>query len=149
MSVGKLCNHNVATIDRDASLTEAAVRMREAHVGDLIVVEHQGEVTVPTGVLTDRDLVIEVLAEKVDPEGLVVADIMSRSLVTVREDNGIEFALKEMHQNGLRRLPVVDTRGSLVGVFTVDDVIGHVARLMADIAETFRIQQYKEEKTRP
>ena len=149
MSVGKLCEHNVATIEPDASITQAAVRMREAHVGDLVVVEQRDGVTVPVGILTDRDLVIEVLAEGVDPRELKVADIMSSHVVTVREDNGLEFALREMHRSGSRRLPVIDGNDALVGILSVDAVIQHIASLTGDIADAFRLEQYKEAKTRP
>lgn len=149
MSVGSLSNPNVATIEPGAGIPEAAIAMREAHVGDLVVVERRGGRPVPVGVLTDRDLVIEVLAEKVDPKSVRVADIMSADVVTVRESNGLEFALREMEQRGLRRLPVVDGDGALVGIVSADDVVDHIARLAAHVAGAIRLEQYNEAKRRP
>jgi predicted transcriptional regulator len=149
MTVGSLCNRNVATINANVGVVDAAVRMRESHVGDLIVTETRGGREFPIGVVTDRDIVIEVIAEKVDPESLTVADIMSTDLVTVQEDNGLEFALREMRRKGLRRLPVIDTKRALVGILTVDDVIEHVSRLTGHIADAIRIEEYTEAKTRP
>lgn len=149
MSVGKLCEHNVATVEADASIAEAATLMREAHVGALVVVEHSGSAITPVGMVTDRDLVIEVLAEGVDPRSINVGDIMTSNVVTVREDNGLEFALKEMHRTGARRLPVVDENDALIGILSVDAVIQHIAHLTRDIAEAFRLEQYRETSTRP
>lgn len=149
MSVEALCNYNVASIDPGASLTDAAVRMREAHVGDLVVTEHREGSDVPVGIVTDRDLVIEVLAAGVDPNELRVADIMSSGVVTVRRDNGLELALRIMHRHGLRRLPVVDSHGGLIGIFSVDDVVAYLAGLAAHVAETLRVEQQTEARRRP
>lgn len=149
MSVRNLCSHNVATIEPEASIAKAAVRMREAHVGDLVVTEQRNGVTVPIGMVTDRDLVVEVLAESVDPATVTIKDVMSRDVVTVHEDNGLEFALSEMRRKGLRRLPIVGQNQELVGIISVDDVIDHLARLTGYVADAFRIERHTEEKTRP
>lgn len=149
MSVENLFNPNVATINPRASLSEAAVRMREAHVGDLVVTEQRDGRIVPVGVLTDRDLVIEVLAEGVDPSDLRVADVMSGELVTIRRDNGLELALRTMHRHGFRRLPVVDAEGALAGILSVDDVIGYVAGLASHIAQALKVEQHVEMTRRP
>jgi CBS domain-containing protein len=149
MSVGNLCNHNVATIEPDATVAEAALRMREAHVGDLVVTEQRNGLTIPIGIITDRDLVIEVLAEGIDPATVAIKDIMSRDLVSVHEDNGLEFALSEMRRKGLRRLPVVDQKKALIGILSADDVIDHLARLTGYVADAIRIERHTEERTRP
>lgn len=149
MSVESLCNFNVATIDPGASLADAAARMRDAHVGDLVVTEQRDGATVPVGVVTDRDLVVEVLAAGVDPTELRVGDVMSTEVITVRKDNGLELALRTMHRHGLRRLPVIDAQGALVGIFTLDDVIGYLAGLASHVAETLRVEQSLESKHRP
>lgn len=149
MTIGKLCNPNVATIHADASLEAAAKLMREAHVGDLVVVEQRGSNTVPIGILTDRDIVIEVLAEAVDPKSLRVGDIMSADVTTVREDNGLEFTLRTMREFGVRRLPVIDHVGALTGVVSMDDIVRFLARLAADIGDALEVEQYRESKRRP
>jgi len=149
MSVGSLCNPNVATIEAGAGIAEAAIAMREAHVGDLVVVERQGGRQIPVGMLTDRDLVIEILAENVDPKSVRVGDVMTADVVTVRESNGLDFALREMEERGLRRLPVVDGEGALIGIVSVDDVVDHIARLAGHIAGAVRLGQYNEARRRP
>jgi predicted transcriptional regulator len=123
--------------------------MREAHVGDLVVTETRHGTAVPIGMITDRDLVIEILAEGVDPKDLRIADVMSGDLVTVEEDNGLEFALREMGRKGLRRLPVVDCNKGLVGILSIDDVVDHVARLAGYAADAVRTEQQIEAKARP
>lgn len=62
MSVGEICNREVVVADKEEDAREAARLMRQYHVGDLVVVERRGEESIPLGVVTDRDLVIEVLA---------------------------------------------------------------------------------------
>jgi CBS domain-containing protein len=149
MTVGLICNHNVATIDPSDGVTDAAVRMREEHVGDLIVVERRGNVHAPVGILTDRDIVVGVVAKRVPADSLTVGDVMTRDLLTVREDNGVEFALKEMRRCGVRRAPVVGQRGELVGVVSVDDVMQHLAAQLDRLADVIRVEQRIEASARP
>ena len=144
MTVRALCNHNVATIDRNTGVVDAAVRMREEHVGDLIVVEERAGRRVPIGILTDRDIVIAVVAKRVAANAVTVGDAMSAELLTVHQDNGVEHALREMRRCGVRRAPVVDGSGSLVGVLSIDDVIDHLAVQLGHIAEIIRVGQRTE-----
>jgi predicted transcriptional regulator len=149
MTVGSISNHNVATIDSSEGIVDAAVRMREEHVGDLIVVERRGDVHSPVGILTDRDIVVGVIAKRVPADSVTVGDVMTRDLLTVREDNGVEFALKEMRRCGVRRVPVVGQRGELVGVVSVDDVMQHLAKQLDRLADAIRVEQRTETRTRP
>ncbi len=148
MSVSALCNHNVATIERNAGVTDAATRMRAEHVGDLIVVEVRGGQRVPIGILTDRDIVIAVVAKRVDASAVTVGDAMSAELLTVNEDNGVEHALREMRRAGVRRAPVVDVTGALMGVLSIDDVIDHLAVQLGHIADIIRLGQQTETDNR-
>jgi CBS domain-containing protein len=149
VAIKTLCNYNVATVLPSASISEVAGVMRESHVGDVVVVEHKSGKNVPVGIVTDRDLVIEVLAEGVDPSQLKVADIMSTNLVTLHEDSGIEFAVHEMGRAGVRRLPVLDSAGEVVGVLSGDDVVAYVAELAKDFAEALDTGQFQERRRRP
>jgi CBS domain-containing protein len=144
MTVSALCNHNVATIDRNAGVTDAAARMRGEHVGDLIVVDERGGRRIPVGILTDRDIVIAVVAKGVAASAITVGDAMSPELLTVHQDNGIEHALREMRRVGVRRAPVVDGAGSLIGVLSIDDVIDHLAVQLGHIADIVRMGQETE-----
>ena len=144
MSVSALCNHNVATIGRNDGVVEAAARMRGEHVGDLIVVEERGGRRVPVGILTDRDIVVAVVAKRVAANSVTVGDAMSPDVLTVNEDSGVEHALREMRRAGVRRAPVVDSAGALIGVLSIDDVIDHLAVQLGHIADIIRLGQQTE-----
>lgn len=149
MGINLICNHNVATAAASDGIVDAAVRMREEHVGNLIVVERRGSAVVPIGILTDRDIVVGVVAKRVAPDTLTVGDTMTRELLTVREDDGVEFVLREMRRCGVRRAPVIGDRGELVGVVSLDDVIQHLATQLGRLADTIRLEQDAEVKVRP
>jgi CBS domain-containing protein len=149
MDVNLICNHNVATIGQSQGVLDAAALMREEHVGDLIVVETRANAQVPVGILTDRDIVVGVIAKRVAPDEVTVGDAMTRNLLTVREDASIEFALREMRRHGVRRAPVVRANGDLVGVIAVDDIIEHIAKQLSSLVELIRLEQVAEQRTRP
>jgi CBS domain-containing protein len=149
MSVSEIFNPNVATIGAQEDIAEAAVLMRQEHVGDLIVVERRGNANVPVGILTDRDIVVGVVAKRVAPDAVTVGDTMTRELLTVREDASLEFALRQMRLHGVRRAPVVRANGDLVGVVAVDDLIQHLAVQLGRLADLIRLEQDAELRTRP
>ena len=148
MPISAVCNYNVATIDRNAGVVDAAARMREEHVGDLIVVEERAGRRVPVGILTDRDIVVAVVAKRVAASSVTVGDAMTSDVLTVNEDNGVEHALREMRRAGVRRAPVVDATGALIAVLSIDDVIDHLAVQLGHIADIIRLGQQTETDTR-
>lgn len=113
MNVGDICAHNVVTVLEHDELTTAARMMREQHVGYLVVVMQKvGETgLLPIGVLTDRDIVVGVVAQATDPASLHVGDLMTRHPVVVEESAPLSKALQEMRRTGVRRLPVVGRAG--------------------------------------
>ena len=141
MTVQSLQNPNVATIDGGSDVRQAAILMREEHVGDLVITEMRDGHIEPIGVITDRDIVIEVVAKGIDPAEVTVGDTIRRELLSLREDSGVAFALQEMRRAGVRRAPVVNSRGELTGVLTLDDIIEHIAGQLGDVAGTIRHQQ--------
>jgi CBS domain-containing protein len=149
MDVNLICNPNVATVAATTGIGDAAALMRDQHVGDLIVTERRGGATVPVGILTDRDIVVGVIAKRVSPDAVTVGDAMTRKLLTVREDASLEFALREMRRYGVRRAPVVRANGDLVGVIAVDDVIQHLAVQLGRLADLIRFEQDAELRARP
>jgi CBS domain-containing protein len=149
MSVSLISNPNVATIAASEGIAEAAVLMRQEHVGDLVVVERRGNTQVPIGILTDRDIVVSVVAKRVPAESVTVGDAMTRNLLTVREDSSLEYALREMRRYGVRRAPVVRANGDLVGVIAVDDLVQHLAVQLSRLADLIRVEQDAELATRP
>jgi CBS domain-containing protein len=151
MNVGSICRRNVVTIRPFDELTSAARLMRENHIGYLIVVEPAvGEAFFrPVGVLTDRDIVVAVVARETDPRTLTVGDVMTRQPVVVKEEDSSATALKEMRRIGVRRLPVVGERGRLVGVLSLDDVIDELAAELQHVAGSIRNEQRIESALRP
>ncbi len=148
MLVGKHCRRDVVTIRKSQSVVEAARRMREFHVGDLVVVE--GERDIPVGVLTDRDLVVGVLAGEADRIAkLEVGDVLTEEAVVARHDEEISDVLRRMQRKSVRRVPVVDGAGSLIGIFTLDDGLALVAGDLATSAGLVKHQREHERERRP
>jgi len=149
MTLSAVCNPNVATIGADDGVVDAAVLMREEHVGDLVVVERRGGAAVPVGILTDRDIVVGVVAKRIAADSVTVGDAMTRDLLTIREDANLEFALRQMRLHGVRRAPVVRANGDLVGIIAVDDLIQHLAVQLGRLADLIRLEQDAELRARP
>lgn len=135
MPVGELCNREVVITEKSTVVTEAARLMRTHHVGDLVVVEEREGRRIPVGIVTDRDIVVEVVAAGVNPEALKVGDIMGPEVATVRESEGIYEALRYMRDRGVRRMPVVGADGALVGILTLDDLLELLAEEMMELAK--------------
>lgn len=148
MNVGQICTRSVVTCTSSASARELARLMRDHHVGDLIVVAEYLDGARPTGIVTDRDLVVLVMAKGVDPELLRAEDLVTGDLVTVEESDGAHAAIRVMRSEGIRRLPVVDALGRLVGVLTADDVIRHLAAELTGVASITEQQVEREHATR-
>lgn len=147
MRIGEICTRDVVYCTRDTVVTEAAQLMRNHHVGDLIVADQREGGLAPVGIVTDRDLVVEVLAEKVDPATLTAGEVMGTGLATARDTDIVYDAIETMRSRGIRRLPVVDARGCLVGVLTADDVAEFLAEELNGIAR-IAPRQLKVEETK-
>ena len=132
MSVGTLCNRQVIVTGKDTSIAEAAELMRKFHVGDLVVLE-DGRERRPIGLITDRDISVSIVAKRLDPETLTVADVMTGDLETVTEDADFWDALATMRRHGIRRLPVVNESGALEGILTLDDALTLISEAMNDL----------------
>ena len=147
MKIAELCSPHVVTIDPKASLREAALRMRNAHVGALIAVE--GQAARPVGILTDRDIVVAVIAVPgARPEGIRVCDAMSNRLAFAREDEGVFEAVATMRERAVRRLPVLARDGRLVGIVTLDDLLGTISSELANLSEALRWSRKRELESR-
>ena len=148
MSVGEFCNREVIVMGPDEPARAAARLMREHHVGDVLVVEERNGQRVPVGIVTDRDLVIEILATDSDPDQFRVADIMTGELLTAREGDDTMATLQRMRNAGVRRMPVVNSDGGLAGIITVDDYINVFAEQMEDLVRLVSREQLRERKLR-
>jgi CBS domain-containing protein len=148
MPVGEICNRDVVIMRRDESVLEAAKLMRRHHVGDVVVVEERNTLRVPVGIVTDRDLVIEIMASEVERPVISVGDIMSPDFATVKESIGVFEAIQYMRGKGVRRLPVVSENGALVGILTLDDVLELLSEELLELAKVVRYEQRKEAGSR-
>lgn len=150
MKVRDFCSKGVVTVGPQASLREAALLMRNSHVGALVVVERKGGIEQPAGILTDRDIVVAVIAVPgARPEGIRAADAMSRPLVLAREDDSVFETVETMQRKAVRRLPVVAADGSLRGMVTLDDVLRVLAAELGGLAEALRWGRKRELDQRP
>jgi CBS domain-containing protein len=148
MKVGEYCKRAVVAIASSADAADAAKLMREEHVGFLIVHREGDTLQRPVGVLTDRDLVLGVMARDVDPRSVTVDDVMTRQPLIANEADELTDMLQGMRLSGIRRVPVVDARGALVGIMAIDDAIDIITGLMCDIAGSIKSGQRHEWRTR-
>lgn len=138
MNVGEICIREVVIIEKDESIIEASRLMREYHVGDVIVVDRGGDQNIPVGILTDRDIVVALLAHEVDLNKVNVGDAMSYDLLTAREGDNLFDVVRKMQIKGVRRIPVVNDRGGLVGILSVDDMIELFTEQLAKFTRLFK-----------
>ena len=148
MPISEICNREVIVVQRNDTTLEAAKLMRQHHVGDVLVVEDRGGVRIPVGIVTDRDLVVEIMAPELDQRVITVGDIMAPDLVTVKENTGVFDAIQYMRAKGVRRLPVVDGSGGLVGILTLDDLLELLAEELLALAKLVKHEQKKETMSR-
>jgi CBS domain-containing protein len=148
MTLKTLCNREVLVAYKDDTLLEAAALMRQYHVGDVIIVEEKNDLRYPIGIVTDRDIVIEVVAQGIEIEAVSVGDLMCRDLVLAQEDDDLIGSIQLMRRKGVRRLPVVDKRGALVGILTADDLIELIAEQLQAMAGLIGKEQAQEKQYR-
>lgn len=148
MKVGEVCRRGAISIANCEGITEAARVMREHHVGFLVVHQLGDDLRRPIGVLTDRDVVVEVLAKNVDPQALTVDDLMKRRPVVATESEELGDVLQAMRLAGVRRVPVVDARGALTGVIAIDDAFDIITTFMCDLTGSIKHEQRLERRAR-
>ncbi|MFO7602798.1 MAG: CBS domain-containing protein [Gammaproteobacteria bacterium] len=131
MTAGEYCNREVVVAEKGESIRSAVNLMRQHHVGDVVVLD--AAANKPVGILTDRDIVIEVLAEDVDLDALSIGDVMSFAPVSVSEETRLLDAIKLMRVKGVRRLLVVNQQGGLVGIISVEDILELIGEQLSDL----------------
>lgn len=147
-TIREICKHEVACVMREATVQTAAKLMRHYHVGTLVVVDSMEGRRLPVGIITDRDIVIEVSAVDLDAKTITVGDIMLPELVSVREDEGLLQTVEIMRCKGVRRLPVVDGTGNLTGIVSIDDLFEALAGQMAEMARVLGRERENEVQNR-
>ena len=148
MNIADYCNRDVVIVDPAASVLDAARLMRDQHVGCVIACAGGGRDAAPVGVLTDRDVVVAVVALNLEAEEVTVGDVMSAPPHTVTSDANLTEALEIMRAKGVRRLPVVDTEGRVAGIVAADDLLALLADEMSSLAHLISREQRRERERR-
>jgi CBS domain-containing protein len=148
MTVGSICTRRIITVEVSVDIAAAAEVMRENKIGYLIVTNKANGNRTPAGVITDRDIVVKILAKDVNPHSLTAGDVMTREPLVAREDDGISETLHRMRVLGVRRVPVVNARGQIAGVLSIDDVIDHLVSQLADVAGATRNEPRPKKRSR-
>jgi CBS domain-containing protein len=148
MAIGEICSRQVVFIRRNETVRQAAQLMREYHVGALVVAEESGGKLVPAGMVTDRDIAVGIVAKGLDPETLSVEEVMTPELFAVQESAGVSETIELMRSRGVRRLPVCDAAGALVGLVSADDLIDLLAEELNALARMISREQRREAQAR-
>ncbi len=145
---GQICSREVVFTTRDTTVQVAAKLMRQHHVGTVVVVDDANGRRVPVGIVTDRDIVVEVCAVDLNPNVITVGDIMAPELLTVREGEGLLQTVEIMRYKGVRRLPVVDRDGNLTGIVSIDDLLEALTEQMTEMTRILGREREHEAQNR-
>lgn len=137
MSVGRICSRVVAFATEAETLRDAAIRMRDNRVGTLAIVDDERR---PVGIVTDRDIMIRVIAADRDPAYTTIGEVMTRDVKSVAESVSVETALRLMERHAVRRLIVVDDDGMLAGILSMDDILEFLAQEVGSIGRLLRVE---------
>src|SRR5262249_9589444 len=147
MQLSSFCMLDVACCSPRTTVLEAAHLMRQKHTGDLVVIDDDDKPT-PLGIITDRDVVVEVLGKGLDPAATTVGSIIRTPVVVPEEGEDSSLVLERMRSHGVRRIPVVGTAGKLVGIVTVDDMLRRLALDANLLTQILLSEQSRETRTR-
>jgi CBS domain-containing protein len=145
MKTGDLCKRQVVTAKPEASLCDVAKLMRASHVGSVVIVDASRK---PVGIITDRDIVVEVVAAELDPRAVRVEDIMTRHPTLALESDDTAWSLKVMRDRGVRRLPVMSDAGELAGIVALDDLLESAATSLVDVVQAIGTERVIEGQRR-
>ena len=148
-TAGDLCTRQVVVAPPSLSVDEAARLMRERHVGCIVVVEQGDGGRLPAGILTDRDIVMAVVAKDADAKTLRVGDVMTAAVASVRESDTLYDVLSTMRSRGVRRVPVTGPHGTLAGILTLDDVLNALAGQLQALGSVVGRERRQEFISRP
>ena len=137
MGIVQCCRDQVVAVSLDTPAVDVARIMGEKNVGSVVVISGDNR---PAGILTDRDLAVRVMAQEKNPGEVRAKEVMTRDVITFQDSMGIYEAIRKMTDEGIRRMPVVDDAGKLIGIVTMDDIIRMLGEEMAIIAKNIEKQ---------
>lgn len=144
MPIAEICSRGVIIASPADSLRTVAELMRQHHVGSVVVTRNTDGLVYPVGIITDRDIVLALVAKDVSPDVVNAGDVMSEPLETADENDEVWQVLERMRKSGVRRLPVVGVRGELVGIVSADDLLELVAEEVVSLARVIGREQRQE-----
>lgn len=148
MAIGEICSREVFFVRRGETAAVAARLMRDKHVGSLVVADEKEGRRVPVGMITDRDIAVGVVALGLNPEATPVEAAMRPEVICIREDEGVGRAVALMRRHAVRRLPVVNASGALVGLLAADDMLELLGEELAALSAAVSRGALRERETR-
>ena len=133
MSIGEICSRDVIIAFREDSVIDVAKLMREYHVGDVVIVDQHLDQNIPVGIVTDRDIVLELVAKEVNIGSVTAGDIMANDLLVAEENEEFTELVQRMKIRGVRRVPVINDKGGLIGIVSEDDIIEHIGEQLSNL----------------
>jgi CBS domain-containing protein len=140
MSLERFYKKDVMTVSPEATLVEIAERMRDHHVGSVVVVENDR----PVGIVTDRDIVVKAVAQRKDPDRVPARNLMASGPALVNVNYDLVDAARIMRDRAVRRLPVVDEKRRLLGILSLDDLLGLLGDQIHNLADAVRTELAEE-----
>lgn len=133
MSIGEICTRDVIVANRKDSVLDVAKLMRKYHVGDVVIIDQHMDQNLPVGIITDRDIVLELVAREVDIGSVMAEDVMSTDLLIAEENEQLTGLVQQMQSKGVRRVPVINAKGGLIGIVSEDDIIEVIGEQLSNL----------------
>jgi CBS domain-containing protein len=144
MNIGEICSREVYIFEAGEPLANAVGEMIKRHIGAIVVVETAPNRVRPVGIVTDRDVIRGQVSLKKELPNLTLRDVMTSAPLMVSEASGIPEAIERMRARGVRRAPVVNDSGDLVGIVSLDDLLPIVAEELGALARLVGNQASRE-----
>lgn len=148
ITLESLATKIVVTATPETTATRAAQMMRAHHVGSLVVLDGSSDSGKPVGIVTDRDLVLAVMAEELDPALFTVGDVMAVELVTAPAGASLMDATQQMRDHRVRRLIVLDEAGRVVGIAALEDLLEAMTHEFGELVMALRGAREREIRER-
>lgn len=145
MRVDRVFTRSIVGVPESCDLRDAAVMMHKYHVGALLVTGDEPHDNTVVGFITDRDIVVQAVAQDISPREVTVGDVMTPVVATIPESADLHEALEMMRSAGIRRLVVTDDENRIAGFLSLDDAIDGLAAEMASLAGLIRTERSREE----
>jgi len=144
MNVGEFCNRDVVICNKDTPLLEVAQLMRDQHVGSVVITAEVQQKNIPLGIITDRDIVLEINAPELDIKQYNACDVMGHEIITANLNDDLWGVIRLMRQKGIRRIPVVDDTHTLQGIISFDDLLEALVEEFGDLVQLISREQKRE-----